>query len=201
MDRKALFAIALCLLVWALWDHYYLAKHRKVQEQETATRVEEQISATEAQAPKKVKPKRVGEALRRRVLVKEKLSEIDGPLADLEFSSYGAGIKKAQLNEYMEDTSEDSPAIELYRRDIYTGGKEEPLSLEITFDPHTRELVCLSENADRKIYLPVRGLAKSDLMGELDPLVTLPTYQLALPFSPSAWREMMLAGDLPGTTL
>lgn len=73
--------------------------------------------------------------------------------------------------------------------------------LEITFDPRTRELVCLSENADRKISLPVRGLTKSDLMGELDPLVTLPAYQLALPFSPSAWREMMLAGNLPGTTL
>lgn len=73
--------------------------------------------------------------------------------------------------------------------------------LEITFDPRTRELVCLSEDAGQEVRLPVRGLTKSDLMGELDPLVTLPTYQLALPFSPSAWREMMLAGDLTGTTL
>jgi len=67
--------------------------------------------------------------------------------------------------------------------------------LEITFDPRTRELVCLSEDAGQKVRLPVRGLTKSDLMGELDPLVTLPTFQLALPFSPSAWREMMLAND------
>lgn len=73
--------------------------------------------------------------------------------------------------------------------------------LEITFDPRTRELVCLSEDAGQEVQLPVRGLTKSDLMGELDPLVTLPTYQLALPFSLSAWREMMLAHDLTGTTL
>ena len=38
-------------------------------------------------------------------------------------------------------------------------------------------------------------------MGELSPLVALPAYQLALPFSLSAWREMMLCNDLTGTTL
>ena len=73
-------------------------------------------------------------------------------------------------------------------------------TLEITFDPQTRELICLSEDSRRDIRLPVRGLTKSDLMGELDPLVALPAYQLALPFSPSTWREMMLSSDLTGTT-
>jgi hypothetical protein len=38
-------------------------------------------------------------------------------------------------------------------------------------------------------------------MGELSPLTACPVYQLALPFSPSAWREMMLATSLTGTTL
>jgi hypothetical protein len=38
-------------------------------------------------------------------------------------------------------------------------------------------------------------------MGELSPLVSLPAYQLALPFTPSTWREMMLANHLTGTTL
>jgi hypothetical protein len=42
---------------------------------------------------------------------------------------------------------------------------------------------------------------KSVLMGELSPLVSLPAYQLALPFTPSTWREMVLASDLTGTTL
>jgi transposase len=74
-------------------------------------------------------------------------------------------------------------------------------TLEITFDPQTCELKCLSEDGRQKIQLDARGLTKSDLMGELGPLVALPAYQLALPFSPSAWREMMLCATLTGTTL
>ena len=74
-------------------------------------------------------------------------------------------------------------------------------TLEITFDAQTRELICLSEDGRQEIRRPVRGLEESILMGELDPLVAQPVYQLALPFSPSTWREMMLANDLTGTTL
>ena len=74
-------------------------------------------------------------------------------------------------------------------------------TLEITFDPQTRELVCLSEDGNQKIRLAVRGLTKAGLMGELSPLVALPAYQLALPFSRSTWREIMLCNDLTGTTL
>jgi transposase len=73
--------------------------------------------------------------------------------------------------------------------------------LEITFDAQTRELICLSEDGRQEIRRPVRGLKESILMGELDPLVAQPGYQLALPFSPSTWRELMLANDLTGTTL
>lgn len=74
-------------------------------------------------------------------------------------------------------------------------------TLEITFDCPTCELKCLSEDGEQEISLPAQGLRKSDLMGELGPLIALPAYQLALPFSPSAWREMMLCNDLTGTTL
>lgn len=74
-------------------------------------------------------------------------------------------------------------------------------TLEITFDPQTCQLKCLSEDGSQGIRLPVQGLTKSDLMGELGPLIALPAYQLALPFSPSAWREIMLCDDLTGTTL
>lgn len=74
-------------------------------------------------------------------------------------------------------------------------------TLEITLDPQSCELICLSADGRQKIRLPVRGLAKSALIGELGPLIALPAYQLALPFSPSTWREMMLSKDLTGTTL
>lgn len=74
-------------------------------------------------------------------------------------------------------------------------------TLEITFDTQTHELICLSENGQQETRLPIQGLTKSTLMGELSPLVSQPVYQLALPFSPPTWREMMLATDLTGTTL
>jgi len=74
-------------------------------------------------------------------------------------------------------------------------------TLEITFEASTQELECLAEDGQRKVRLPIQGLTKSTLMGELSSLVAQPVYQLALPFSPDAWREMMLARDLIGTTL
>jgi transposase len=74
-------------------------------------------------------------------------------------------------------------------------------SLEITFEPQTRQLKCLSTDGNRVWCFPIQGLTKADLMGELSPLTALPVYQLVLPFSPSAWRQMMLANDLTGTTL
>lgn len=74
-------------------------------------------------------------------------------------------------------------------------------TLEITFNSQTLEFVCLPANARKKIRLPIRGLTTSALMGELHPLDTLPVYQLALPFSRSAWRQMELCTTLTGTTL
>lgn len=84
----------------------------------------------------------------------------------------------------------------------YNAGKDfAEQQLEITFDSQTRELVCRSEDGEREIRFPIQRLTKSSLMGELAPMVTLPVYQLALPFTPEAWREMMLCNDLTGTTL
>ena len=74
-------------------------------------------------------------------------------------------------------------------------------TLEITFDAQTGEFVCLSEDGNQNIRFSCQGLTKADLMGELNPLVTLPKYQLELPFSRAAWREIMLCSDLTGTTL
>lgn len=74
-------------------------------------------------------------------------------------------------------------------------------TLEITFDPQTREFVCQPEKGELAFRLPARGLTKEALMGELGPLTSLPSYQLALPFSPQAQRECLLCGALSGTTL
>jgi len=85
---------------------------------------------------------------------------------------------------------------------LYNAGKDfADQQLEITFDPQARELVCRSEDGERDIRLLIQGLTKCSLMGELAPLVTLPMYQLALPFTAEAQRELMLCDDLTGTTL
>jgi len=74
-------------------------------------------------------------------------------------------------------------------------------SLEITFDPHTCEFVCLPAKGVPLFRLAAKGLSKETLMGELDPLTTIPAYQLALPWSPQAWRENVLCLGLGDTTL
>ena len=74
-------------------------------------------------------------------------------------------------------------------------------TLEITFDPQTREMKCLSEDGSQEIRLPAQRLTKANLTGELGPLIALLAYQLALPFSRSTWRQIMLCNDLTGTTL
>jgi hypothetical protein len=73
-------------------------------------------------------------------------------------------------------------------------------TFEITFNAQTLEWICLPADGREKICIPTRGPTKPALMGELSPLMTYPAYQLALPFSPSAWREMILANNLTGTT-
>ena len=74
-------------------------------------------------------------------------------------------------------------------------------TLEVTFNSQTLEWICLPADRREAICIPTRGPTKSALMGELSPLMACPTYQLALPFSPSAWREMTLANNPTGTTL
>jgi len=73
-------------------------------------------------------------------------------------------------------------------------------TFEITFDPQTLEFKCLSEDGSQEMRFPAQGLTKANLMGELGPLTALPAYQLALPLSRAAWREMTLCGSLTGTT-
>jgi hypothetical protein len=74
-------------------------------------------------------------------------------------------------------------------------------TVKITFDSQTCEFKCLPEDGGQEIRLAAQGLTKTDLMGELGPLIALPVYQLALPFSRAAWREMTLCNSLTDTTL
>jgi hypothetical protein len=73
-------------------------------------------------------------------------------------------------------------------------------TLEITFDSKSCEFICLPERTTQPFRLSAQGLTKEALMGELDPLTTIPAYQLALPFSLQAWREVVLCQDLYDTT-
>jgi hypothetical protein len=81
------------------------------------------------------------------------------------------------------------------------GTKRANQTLEITFDPQTGELICLPEKSSQPVRIKIKGLTKEVLMGELDPLLSLPAYQLALPFSPQAWSNLLLCRTLTDTTL
>ena len=96
-----------------------------------------------------------------------------GPLGVFSLGSYRYGVGKAFANQ----------------------------TFEVTFNAQMVEWICLPEDGPPALCLPAQGLTKSALMGELSPLMACTTYQMALPFSQAAWREMMLANELTGTTL
>jgi transposase len=73
-------------------------------------------------------------------------------------------------------------------------------TLEITFDPAQLEFVSQKLGTDEVRRFEVKGLTKTDLMGELTPFARFPVYQLALPFSRQAWRDMELSRMMGGTT-
>src|SRR6266700_3011923 len=83
----------------------------------------------------------------------------------------------------------------------YLGKSFAQRSVAIGFDPDDMALICLPEGSEETIRLPSQGLTKAELMGELAALQALPNYQLALPFSLEAWRQLEYAHNLTGTTL
>jgi hypothetical protein len=70
----------------------------------------------------------------------------------------------------------------------------------ITFDPATLAFICQPEGSEDTLEVPIQGISKAQLMGELAVLQALPIYQLALPFSLAAWRQLDYAHHLTGTT-
>ncbi len=83
----------------------------------------------------------------------------------------------------------------------YLGKHFAQRSVAIRFDPESMALVCQPEGSEETIRLPAQGITKAELMGELAALQALPIYQLALPFSLAAWRQLEYAHNLTGTTL
>ena len=82
----------------------------------------------------------------------------------------------------------------------YLGKHFARCSVAIRFDPDTTTLICQLEGSEEPIVLPAQGITKAELMGELAALQALPIYQLALPFSLAAWRQLEYARNLTGTT-
>jgi hypothetical protein len=60
----------------------------------------------------------------------------------------------------------------------------------IHFNSDPLAFLCQLEGSEELVEVPAQGLTKAELMGELATMQTLPTYQLALPFSPEAWRQL-----------
>lgn len=56
-------------------------------------------------------------------------------------------------------------------------------TLQVTFEPATRHLICLPENASLPFLLEVKGLTKARLMGDRVALYSPIPFQLPLPFS------------------
>ena len=73
-------------------------------------------------------------------------------------------------------------------------------SVAIHFDSDPIAFLCQLEGSEEIVRVPAQGLTKAELMGELATMQTLPTYQLALPFSQEAWRQLEYANSLIGTT-
>ncbi len=74
-------------------------------------------------------------------------------------------------------------------------------TVELTFDPHSLELVCHRLGCEQTKRFAIKGLQKTDLMGELASLIKMPSYQLALPLSREDWRVSALSHLQGGTTL
>jgi hypothetical protein len=72
-------------------------------------------------------------------------------------------------------------------------------TIELHFDPIYGCFIGQPEGTNTTFTLTPQGLSETDLMGELASLVAVPTYQLALPFTHAAWRQLEYARTLADT--
>jgi hypothetical protein len=79
----------------------------------------------------------------------------------------------------------------------YAGTPWQFTQLEITFDPTDQHLVARNEAGDLVVRCPLQAVTPLDLMGSLAPALTLPIFQLALPFSWADSYPVRLLETLP----
>ncbi len=72
--------------------------------------------------------------------------------------------------------------------------------LELHFDAKQGCFLGQLTGQQTMLTFPPQGLTKADLMGELSHLLALPAYQLTLPFTYEAWRQLEYTHLLTGTT-
>ncbi len=90
--------------------------------------------------------------------------------------------------------------LDLGGYDYYLGTTRRNQMLELHFDADQGCFLGQPADSDTIITFAPQGLTKTDLMGELGHLLALPVYQLALPFTHEAWRQLEYTRALTGTT-
>jgi len=84
--------------------------------------------------------------------------------------------------------------------DYYLGMVLRNQMLELHFDAKQGCFLGQPACSESILTIAPQGLTKTDLMGELGHLLALPVYQLALPFTHEAWRQLEYTRVLTGTT-
>ena len=90
--------------------------------------------------------------------------------------------------------------LDLGGYDYYLGTTWRSHLLELRFDTNQGCFLGQPAGSETTLTIAPQGLTKTDLMGELGHLLALPAYQLALPFTHEAWRQLEYTGILTGTT-
>jgi transposase InsO family protein len=90
--------------------------------------------------------------------------------------------------------------LDLGGYDYYLGVTWRNHMLELHFDAKQGCFLGQPTGHETTLTFAPQGLTKADLMGELGQLLALPVYQLALPFTYEAWRQLEYTRVLAGTT-
>lgn len=79
----------------------------------------------------------------------------------------------------------------------YLGKPWQSVQLEITFDPTDCHLLCYDDSGTLVARCPMRGITLDTLMGASAPWITLPAFQLALPFQWADFQPVRLLETTP----
>jgi len=90
--------------------------------------------------------------------------------------------------------------LDLGGYDYYLGTSLRNQMLEVHFDATQSCFLGQPAGSESILTFAPQGLTKTDLMGELGHLLALPAYQLALPFTQEAWRQLEYTHVLTGTS-